>query len=270
MIYVLYHRDKDGQGAAYSAWKKFGDKAKYISVQYGENIPLMPGATEVYIVDFSYSREILNELGDNVEKVVVLDHHKTAQKELEQLCHPKVDVHYDMTKSGAMIAWEYFVGTSAPDLIKYIQDRDLWLFKLDNSIAVHEFLCSFSYSPALWDFFVTGLSIDHIVAEGKVILRARDKAVKSICRNAFDWTDPDGHKVKKVNSSLYQSEVGHYLLDKYPDIDYACIFSNVDGEKIVHSLRSRGEFDVSAIAKKNGGGGHKNAAGYQQILPSVQ
>jgi nanoRNase/pAp phosphatase (c-di-AMP/oligoRNAs hydrolase) len=37
---------------------------------------------------------------------------------------------------------------------------------------------------------------------------------------------------------------------------------------IQFSLRSRGELDVSAIAKKLGGGGHKNAAGFQ--LPLIR
>lgn len=36
-----------------------------------------------------------------------------------------------------------------------------------------------------------------------------------------------------------------------------------DGE-FQYSLRSRGDFDVSELAKKYGGGGHKNAAGFEQ------
>ena len=30
-----------------------------------------------------------------------------------------------------------------------------------------------------------------------------------------------------------------------------------------YSLRSKGDFDVSELAKRHGGGGHKNAAGFQ-------
>lgn len=38
--------------------------------------------------------------------------------------------------------------------------------------------------------------------------------------------------------------------------------------KFQFSLRSRGDIDVSEIAKKFGGGGHKNAAGFQlKTLP---
>ncbi|NIV11578.1 MAG: bifunctional oligoribonuclease/PAP phosphatase NrnA, partial [Aliifodinibius sp.] len=33
--------------------------------------------------------------------------------------------------------------------------------------------------------------------------------------------------------------------------------------EVVYSLRSRGDFDVSALAERFGGGGHKNAAGFR-------
>ena len=41
----------------------------------------------------------------------------------------------------------------------------------------------------------------------------------------------------------------------------ACYFE-VEQNRFQYSLRSRGDFDVSEIAKKFGGGGHKNAAGF--------
>jgi hypothetical protein len=53
--YVLYHSNcYDGFGAAYAAWKKFGDEGtKYLPVSYGFPPPEMPDAKAVSIVDFS-------------------------------------------------------------------------------------------------------------------------------------------------------------------------------------------------------------------------
>jgi oligoribonuclease NrnB/cAMP/cGMP phosphodiesterase (DHH superfamily) len=75
----------------------------------------------VYILDFSYDEETLRNLYKKVE-VVVLDHHKTAEKDLKDLSFAK----FDMNKSGAMMAWEYFhPEKEVPLMIRYIQDRDL-------------------------------------------------------------------------------------------------------------------------------------------------
>ena len=104
MIYVLYHKNcMDGKGAAYAAWKKFGESAKYIEVNYGEPVPEMTDASEIYILDFSYPKDVLYKMAETA-KVVVLDHHKTAQADLEGVEFAK----FDMTKSGAVLAWEYF------------------------------------------------------------------------------------------------------------------------------------------------------------------
>jgi oligoribonuclease NrnB/cAMP/cGMP phosphodiesterase (DHH superfamily) len=54
-----------------------------------------------------------------------------------------------------------------------------------------------------------------------------------------------------------RSELGNKICEGYKDIDY-CVLVYDGGI----SLRSIGDFDVSAIAKEYGGGGHKNSAGF--------
>ena len=39
--------------------------------------------------------------------------------------------------------------------------------------------------------------------------------------------------------------------------------------KVRVSLRSEGDYDVSGIAKRYGGGGHKNAAGFTATLEDI-
>lgn len=126
-ITVLYHANcSDGFGAAYAAWKKFGDAATYHAAHYGEEPPDVAGKV-VFILDFSYSRDTLKAMIEAASSLTVLDHHKTAQADLEGL----PGVYFDMTKSGAVMAWEFFhPDKQVPEFLRYIQDRDLWNWKL--------------------------------------------------------------------------------------------------------------------------------------------
>ena len=134
---VIYHADcTDGYGAAFAAWLKLGDEAEYLPMQYGNiDVDLECVDREVYILDFSFPRVMMDNIFHAAKRVVWLDHHKTA---FEMWCAPHLkettffmnqgDVevgqkdHYillDNNKSGAMLAWEYFhPGTEVPMLIQ--------------------------------------------------------------------------------------------------------------------------------------------------------
>jgi len=260
MKYVLYHSScYDGFGSAFSAWKKLGDTATYIPVSYGFAVPLLVDAEIVYIVDFSYDAEELLKLAE-MTKVVVLDHHKTAQEKLAQISHPNIEITFDMEKSGALLTWEYFhPGVAAPMLIQYISDRDLWQFKLPNTKLVHKALVSYPMDFELWDKFDTNT----LVIEGETCDRLYSQLVENIIKHPW-MKEIGGHVVPIVNTSIAWSEIGHALIEKYPEAKFVASFTVFENQ-IMWSLRSK-EFDVSEVAKKFGGGGHKNAAGFKAQL----
>jgi oligoribonuclease NrnB/cAMP/cGMP phosphodiesterase (DHH superfamily) len=262
MIYVLYHGNcYDGFGAAYAAWKKFGDKAKYLAVTYGNPVPEMPGAKEVYIVDFSYPRAIIEELAEKAP-LTVLDHHKTAEADLAPLIRPdgfEPRVVFDMNRSGALITWEYLHRTEAPRLIQHISDRDLWQFKIPGSKEVHAALVSTPFDFEVWD----KLDVDQLIRDGAGCIKFQSQLVKNIVSGAW-MTRVGDFTVPTVNTASSWSEVGEALCEAYPDAPFAASFT-VMKNSVMWSLRSRGEFDVSAVAKKFGGGGHKNAAGFKSV-----
>lgn len=260
MKYVLYHANcYDGFGAAYAAWKHFGDDAKYIPVSYGQPVPDMPGASECYIVDFSYPRQIIESLAEKFP-LTVLDHHKTAEVDLAPLIRPdgfEPRVVFDMNRSGALITWEYLHRTEAPKLIQHISDRDLWQFKIPGSKEVHAALVSTPFDFDVWD----KLNVDDLIREGAACLKFQSQLVDNIIQKA--WISRiDEYDVPTVNTAAHWSEVGEALLDKHPRAPFAASFT-VMKNSIMWSLRSKGDFDVSAVAKKFGGGGHKNAAGFR-------
>lgn len=264
MIYVLYHSHcTDGFGAAFAAWKKFGDNAKYIPVSYGKPLPNLDKAKMVYILDFSYDEETLRNLYKKVE-VVVLDHHKTAEKDLEHLSF----AHFDMNKSGAMMAWEHFhPEKEVPMMIRYIQDRDLWKFDMKLTKEFHLGLASIPQVFECWD----RADENDLTQAGSAILNYQNTLVERIVSSAqvmmagqfmedlmvVPW------RMAVVNSGVLESEVGDALLKRFPEADFAMIYYTTKENKTKYSLRSLSDrADVSEIAKLFGGGGHRNAAGY--------
>lgn len=260
MNYVLYHKNcYDGFGAAFAAFHAFTDlDTQYISVGYNEPFPELELCSNVYIVDFSYPKDILLNLCELHEKVVVLDHHKTAQEMLQGIEHPKLTIVFDMTKSGALLTWEYFFPSRpAPELIQYISDRDLWQFKLPNSKEVHEALVSYPMDFSAWEH----LSIDQLKKEGVTCKRLYDSLVDKICEKVW-IKNIANYEIPIVNTSIAWSEVGNRLLELFPNAKFAASFT-IEKDMEMWSLRSRKDFDVSEIAKKFGGGGHAQASGFK-------
>lgn len=274
---VLYHGDADGFGAAYAAWTRLGDTSNYIAVQYGQPVPEIPEGTQgVYIVDFSYSRDICEDLASRYE-VVILDHHKTAQAALEGLSYAK----FDMSKSGCHMAWEHFWpdDTEIPLLLQYIEDRDLWKWQLRDSEQINLFVATLKWDFDLWDLYAGDnfLFFDTAQPAGDAIKAFRDSQIAADLRNVR-WmqfsVQVDGlgevsqYNVPVVNASANISELGNELCKKYPEAPFSMSYCDRFDCRS-WSLRSIGEFDVSIVAKQFGGGGHRNAAGFSTEIGQV-
>jgi oligoribonuclease NrnB/cAMP/cGMP phosphodiesterase (DHH superfamily) len=266
-VYVLYHANcYDGFTSAWAANKKLGSGAKYIPVKYHTPPPEMAPGSLVYIVDFSYPREVLLELAQVHNRVVVLDHHKSAQENLKGLEHPNLDIQFDMEKSGARLTWDHFHGNidSAPWLVAFVSDRDLWRFTLPGSAEIHTVLQATSRDFSAWDAVHEALETEvgraHLIATGSALVLFRDKQVDMTCQQARVMK-LHNETVPVVNSTAFWSEVGHKLLELYPDSPFSVNwFWRADGMCQL-SFRSRKDFDCSAVASSFGGGGHAQASG---------
>ena len=291
MKYVFFHGNCfDGFGAAFAAWKKLGNEAKYIPQFYGKehvmDTPFNP-EDEVYIVDYSVSNEEFEKLANTVSKVVILDHHKTALERFTGLSpypDPRyfhaadgVYVDFNMDESGALITWKYFHPEKpVPMLIQWVSDRDLWQFKLSSTKPVHALLTSKKMDFAVWDELMKiGESAPQsLVDTGSLLLSQQDQTVDMILKKAY-MTKIAGYTVPVVNASSHWSEVGNKLVDLYPGYPFAASYTDQPDGTRMYSLRSNDKFDVSAIAQLFGGGGHKQASGFKvqidlqlpQLLP---
>lgn len=266
-ILVIYHHPcSDGFGAAYAAWKHLGDTADYRPHSYDMPPPKDIIGKTIYVVDFSFKTKQLTEICSKALEVTVIDHHKDAAKDLQD-CAAAIDnltVVFDNNKSGCGLTWEYFFAAEPPELLKYIQDRDLWEFKKveTKEILLALDVCYETLFP-IWDTLVTDPGkLKELYQKGKILIQARKKSVRQLAEGY--------HKVKlggitgyACNATYsYASDLGNYLARREQTFGLVYYF---DGKTSLwkYSLRSiKGGVDVSKIARTFGGNGHVSAAGF--------
>jgi oligoribonuclease NrnB/cAMP/cGMP phosphodiesterase (DHH superfamily) len=251
---VIYHTNCcDGFGAAFAVWKRYQTGITYTGLHYSNQIPKFNDDDRVLVVDFSFNKEVCDELSSRLHKFYVLDHHKTAAESIGNCRYAKIDV----SKSGAMLAWEWCSDKQPPDIIKYIQDRDLWKFELQYSREYNAALQTKPFNFELWDQLKTQDMINY----GAVVLDSINRYVDERCSTA-KIVRLCGYEVPIVYSEKHNSDIGAKLLDSFNSKFSVVYCSCDDGNTIKYSLRCKSDFDVSEIAKKFGGGGHKQAAGF--------
>ncbi len=268
---VIYHGNcLDGFGAAYAAHRHFnaqGVEAEYYAASHGEEMPDCSGR-EVYVVDFSFKREGMKQLCAVAAKVTVLDHHISAQEDLDGLEaeFDNLTVVFDMSRSGAVITWEHFHQEPVPQLLLHVQDQDLWNFDLAETKDINSALMSHPFDFELWHEVISSSErFNTLVSEGAAINRFRREMIESYKKRAVMGSIA-GYEVPVVNCPrAIVSELVGELSEGHP---FAAGYQD-KGDKRSWSLRSsrNGGADVAKVAEQFGGGGHKNAAGFGTLLP---
>lgn len=253
---VLYHADcADGFGAAWALWKKYPE-ARYVAVKHGQPPPGGLDGAHVVMVDFSYRREVIEQLAQSAASLLILDHHVTAQAALAGLPY----AYFDVKKSGAVLAWEWAHAEPVPWLLQYVQDKDLWEWRLPHSREMNAALASYPFDFQVWE----GLTRDMLEVEGRAILRRDQSLIDKIVEEAV-LVEFEGETVPAVYSPVMASQIGERLCQGFP---FCLIWHERDGLRYF-SLRSKpGTADVSAVASRYGGGGHVNAAGFSRPIDS--
>jgi oligoribonuclease NrnB/cAMP/cGMP phosphodiesterase (DHH superfamily) len=262
---IIYHSPcADGFTAAWIAWKEFGDDAEYVAATYNDQ-PEIPDVDDriVYILDFSYPAPIMRRIAERAEKVIVLDHHKSAEESLGPLLEEGViEGEFDMDRSGAGMTWDWFnLGEPRPMLVDYVEDRDLWRYRFPNTKEVNLAMFSYPYDFETWD----NLCVGELINDGRAIARKHQKDVDELKEQAMRLTIAGYHNILTVNANyFYGSDLAGQLADGEP---FAAYFWMNKDEQLVFGLRSvEGQeqaVDVANIAKEFGGGGHKHASGFR-------
>ena len=255
----IYHANcADGFGAAWVVRRALGEEN--VEFYRGKHGDLPPDCTgrDVIIVDFSYKRDVMLTLAEEANSVLVIDHHKTAAESLVDLPYCR----FDMDHSGAMLTWmHYFHDEEPPALLKHIEDRDLWRFKLSGTREIQAALFSYHYDFQVWDDLMMDTGMWLLQHEGEVLERKHFKDIGELLKVTKRIMIIGDHEVEVANLPYtMSSDAGHILAQTNPF--GACYYDTPTGREF--SLRSTDEgVDVSQIALMYGGGGHRNAAGFK-------
>lgn len=270
-IKVLFHSISegmhcdDGFGAAWAAkkfYEKIGilDAVEFIPVRYGQLPPIEKiDGNNVLIVDFSYKREQIESIKRMAHSLVVLDHHKTAEKELEGI----EDCIFDMNRSGAMMTWQYLMPNElVPALIKIVQDNDVWRHQIPHCQELVRWIRSYPQTFQAWDDINTLLTInyDRCLLEAESIERYYRNQLEAQMGLAIPISIGKQYGAIINVAKQYASDAGHALSEQSGNSFGISYFIRRDGKAEI-SIRSN-TIDVSEIAKQFGGGGHKAAAGW--------
>lgn len=260
---VMYHGScPDGFGGAYAAWKKFGDSAEYIALH--RNAPPAEGfaGANLYFIDFTYDQEIMDRYVAEAASVTVLDHHEG----IEEVVRSMPEYRYTTDHSGAGIAWEYFhPDTPVPQLLRYVEDDDLYRFALPETRAVLCYLTIRPFDFETWDEIVAILENTetrtallekaNVYAEyfEHLAVAAVEKA-ELVSFEGYNCYYATSHPIKPL-----KSRIGNLLALKLPPIGLV-VTAHPKGYGV--SIRGDGSVDVAAIAQKYGGNGHTSSAGF--------
>lgn len=275
MYLIVHHSDADGYVAAlivskyleeYKEAKK--EDITFLEVYSKDHDTVFPNETykdkHVYIVDFSFPLAEMERIRSIAASLLLIDHHESAYNELKGLGYCVIDKSF----SGCGLAWDYFFGADekeVPKLVQYVQDRDIWTWKLPYSKEINAFIGTYKLTietceALLWKLeegFYRAIDI------GNYIIRRDNELIARASKNAYriDWEEYKDIPV--INSCLFQSELGHNFCS---NSSFAIIWY-YDGEFYHYSFRSSGEINCSELARrfcdKYGGnsGGHIGASG---------
>lgn len=267
---VIYHGRKcpDGFASALAAWLFYAGRAEFLPLDHGDiqsvdELPLLAGRA-VYILDFSFGPDIMRGIEERAAKLVMLDHHKSAAEKLTGFACRCGVVHFDMNKSGARLAWEFFQPAKPlPGLVRFVEDRDIWVWQYPESAGFLAALDMEAFDFARWAEIAafSPAQLGDFMARGQ----AMDEKFSKLASDIAEGAQPvvfNGQRGLMVNApGVFHSLIGNMLSEK--SAGFALMWSVGKDSLVKVGLRSQRGYDCIPLAESMGGGGHAQACGFR-------
>ncbi len=275
--YVVTHGNcTDGFMSATIVWRWFKeqgintDTIKFYNAYHGSDFSVLPEQMRdkyVLICDFSFQKPLFNKMLETTHgNILVLDHHKTAKNNLEN-----VDARYltfDMNHCGAFITWTYFYGfNNIPKTILYVEDNDIWIKGLPCTEEFTAMIYGKKFEFEEYErFFDENYLMETVFPEGKGMVQQNNIYIQKLCKKGvphFMEINNRYYFVPCLNSEILRSELGHNLLNVYKNANFSMIYTNdiFNGFTTISYRSLNDRSDSSIIAALSEGGGHRNASG---------
>jgi len=282
---ITHKTDLDGAACAYVFQYVFPDAAiiyaDYKNVDDVLQFALdAPDVDEVWMADIAPSAIQLGDLQPHERaKLRIFDHHEQSAWADERWSEGADGIkgNFDPDMTGSMLlATELQEHIPNATMGKVFDDhsrllhlahvRDFWLTEdrhwpqadrftaVLKELGIETFVEMYKTQEALF--------IDHL---GNIFVSNRKRCIDAAVQRAVLRVDRNGHAYMFTTTANHWSEVGHALLERVGDVEYACVLRPVEG--IVELRARKGGYDVAKLAREHGGGGHPTAAGYGATMP---
>lgn len=296
-IKLLTHCDLDGIGCAILAYLAFGrdnvdvDYCNYDDVDGKIREFYLCGKSEeydaIYITDISVDEEVAVEIDSLVkaeQNWKLFDHHATSLWLNEyEWCEVRVAYNNGIKTSGTELFYDYLFRN------RYLFDCEDWkLFNIDNFVIMVR-----DYDTWRWkELKYTGFKckklndlfhiygrydfidwvLEHIEKPNifpdfseidEALLKIKQKEINYYieCKDKqiVEKVDKFGYRYGLVFSDRYASELGNYISEVHPELDYIAMVNMSNGTVSYRTVKE--DIDLGGeIAHSHGGGGHRKAA----------
>lgn len=274
----FYHSaDLDGHCSG-AIVKYFRPNCELIGINYGDDFPWdkIEENEIVFMVDYSLQPfDDMIRLND-VCNLVWIDHHKSALEDAEKF---DFKPYYGNCRDGigaCYLTWEYFRNQTdtkpllsfpeMPTFIKLLAEYDVWDHS-DTRTLSFQYGMRFQKNTwpdnqVFWKSLFDVEDVQRIIELGGVILEYEVSQNEKFIGSFGFETVFQGLKCICANKGFTNSKLFESVWDR-EKYDAMLTFSWRKGKWTVSLYSDKENIDVSEIAKANGGGGHKGAAGFQ-------
>lgn len=289
---IFYHNDADGHCAAALVMLYRKEESRksdeiyeetYYEMDYNTPFPIedIDNDEIVYILDYSISPEDMRKLLAKTENVYWIDHHKTAIEKYDNFGVNIRGIREADGDSGCLLTYKYLLSSrripdigGIPSMVALINDWDTWkheLYQTGSFITAFNSMNTQPYNIDFWKHINDWDYINNMINDGITMIKYRDGWAKDVLNHIGSSMDFMDLKVYATNIPHANSEYFKSLPEsvKAEHDAFMPFYYDLNKRVYVASLYStRPDVDVSIVAKKMGGGGHKNAAGFStKILP---
>jgi len=268
---VYYHNDADGRCSGAIAYHALSQdiirddlKADFIEVDFTDTIDVesIPYNEKIYILDYSFKPDIMKKVMKKTKDITWIDHHKTsAEYEYKDWIYSVVN----LEKAACVLTWEHFYPDEAiPPAVELIQAWDIWNHGFSKYVEpFKEGLALYPHQPndEIWKelFDINSTRWLDVIRKGVTCVRYRDMKNKEYVDSFAFEVVFEGHKALACGHYAYGLKT---FGKRAKDYEMVIPFEYNGDKWIIGLFTTRDDIDCSELAKKFGGGGHKQAAGF--------
>ncbi len=245
---------------------------------------------DIVIIDVAYSKDVLENIFKEANKVLFIDHHNSIKDYVNELGNKyNKAIFFNQKYSACGLVWKFFnEKKKLPKFIEFIQDNDIGEWKLkDTKKFISALQVNYKLEPTLdnlkeWKKLFKNSEVNKLIKLGSCYEEYKNHLIIENSRR-FSYQKFPSQKIYNINPEIRKiidgigkykvivyngscpsvTSIGTYFYENY-ECDFVWLWAlNLSKKEIVVSLRSKKDtVDVGKIASCFGGGGHTGASAF--------